>query len=481
MGRNPLRMILIALLCAGYGVATAFGKALTVEDVQKAKTITIYMGTFDPVTVGHFGLAEAAVKEGGSDLVIFLPRVGSSGKKPVSLADRAKMIEIAVGDHPHLAYLTGDLFDRYTKPTRFSTKDFLSHLRSLNPHAKYAALVGQDIIESKVGRRVTEFIAKPDLWFVGPRESNASIPLPRKWVDGKAVILHTAPTEPSSSKVRRFLNNHLELYSPSRMKTASFEGSMLDRQVAQYIVENKLYLGRVTNRRLQAMKETVKGTVKKLVNQAGLFETLRNHKLSKITPSAVLRMEVEGELLEGRLIGSGLTSSAYRVQYRGRDAVVKLAHPTHPYAKEVNLQTRSIQTILSDNPSGIKTPGILYSDPEGKFIVSEFIQGESLRDLLAREGSVPDALIPKLQALVGEAQRVNQEFRIKLDLRSDNIILREGEPYLVDLGPMGPRARMPASYDEVHSGWKKEIRPASTFQICVRGLLNFLSPVPVPH
>ena len=73
----------------------------TVTSYNKIKKIGIFGGSFDPVHLGHTGLAEDAMKQAGLDKVIFIParlQPFKLDKKLASGEDRFEMLKLAAGN-----------------------------------------------------------------------------------------------------------------------------------------------------------------------------------------------------------------------------------------------------------------------------------------------------------------------------------------------------------------------------------------------
>ncbi|MBQ3521043.1 MAG: nicotinate-nucleotide adenylyltransferase [Firmicutes bacterium] len=75
------------------------GKPVT--SYNKIRKIGIFGGSFDPVHLGHTGLAEDAMKQAGLDKVIFIParlQPFKLDKKLASGEDRLEMLKLAAGN-----------------------------------------------------------------------------------------------------------------------------------------------------------------------------------------------------------------------------------------------------------------------------------------------------------------------------------------------------------------------------------------------
>lgn len=73
----------------------------TVTSYNKIRKIGIFGGSFDPVHLGHTGLAEDAMKQAGLEKVVFIParlQPFKLDKKLASGEDRIEMLKLAAGN-----------------------------------------------------------------------------------------------------------------------------------------------------------------------------------------------------------------------------------------------------------------------------------------------------------------------------------------------------------------------------------------------
>lgn len=84
----------------------------TVTSYNEIKKIGIFGGSFDPVHLGHTGLAEDAVKQAGLDKVVFIPagiQPFKLDKKQASGEDRLEMLRLAAGNAERFEISTYEL------------------------------------------------------------------------------------------------------------------------------------------------------------------------------------------------------------------------------------------------------------------------------------------------------------------------------------------------------------------------------------
>src|SRR5512143_3616856 len=100
-------------------------------------------GTFDPPHWGHLQMAEAARTQLALDTVLFAP-VGVQPLKrdepSTAPEQRARMVELAIADHPHFALSRVDL----DRPGPHYTVDLLAIIRQQYPAAALWFILGED-------------------------------------------------------------------------------------------------------------------------------------------------------------------------------------------------------------------------------------------------------------------------------------------------------------------------------------------------
>ena len=120
------------------------------KNVQK---IGLFGGSFDPVHMGHIGLAIGAKKELKLDKVIFIPaRIPPHklSKRPAPAEIRLKMLRAALKNH------NGFQVSRYELDRRPPTYTYqtLEHFSRLYPRSKLYFMIGMDsLLELKTWKR----------------------------------------------------------------------------------------------------------------------------------------------------------------------------------------------------------------------------------------------------------------------------------------------------------------------------------------
>lgn len=110
------------------------------------KKIGILGGTFDPIHLGHLLLAEQALVNEQLDEVWFIPANIPPHKNPSSVTNalhRAKMVRLAIADHPHFVLSLVEL-DR-EGPSY--TIDTLQILVDKHPFFRFFLILGTDMMK----------------------------------------------------------------------------------------------------------------------------------------------------------------------------------------------------------------------------------------------------------------------------------------------------------------------------------------------
>ncbi len=115
--------------------------------MQRAKTIGILGGTFDPVHNGHLGLAEQVQKRFQLDRILFIPAAVSPHKLDQDCAPaqhRLKMLRLALAPYPGFSISEMEIH----RPGPSYTVNTIETLRAENPQKELHLIMGQDTFES---------------------------------------------------------------------------------------------------------------------------------------------------------------------------------------------------------------------------------------------------------------------------------------------------------------------------------------------
>ena len=120
----------------------------------------------------------------------------------------------------------------------------------------------------------------------------------------------------------------------------------------------------------------------------------RRLSIEELASEARVGTVLEGKYRLARLIGVGPAASVYLAEHRkGVRAAIKVLHPREEVdEKELRRYFADVKLAnLVDHPGVVRVLGQSASSAEPPFLVSELVAGESLRELLVREGLLAPA------------------------------------------------------------------------------------------
>ena len=146
---------------------------------------------------------------------------------------------------------------------------------------------------------------------------------------------------------------------------------------------------------------------------------------------------LENKYRISRELGRGGMATVYLAEdlRHGRDVAVKVLHPdlssalgADRFLREIRLAARlNHPHILPLFDSG-ETEGFLY-------YVMPYVEGESLRDLMNREGRIPvDQACTIARSVAGALDYANRNKIVHRDIKPENIMINEGEAMVMDFG-----------------------------------------------
>ncbi len=102
----------------------------------------LFGGTFDPIHLGHLGIAEAALESLAVEKVYFIPcHIPSHRDRPLaSSQDRLAMLKLAIGHHPHFLIDASEIH----RNTPSYAIDTINDFQSRFPEKTFAWLLGYD-------------------------------------------------------------------------------------------------------------------------------------------------------------------------------------------------------------------------------------------------------------------------------------------------------------------------------------------------
>ena len=151
----------------------------------------------------------------------------------------------------------------------------------------------------------------------------------------------------------------------------------------------------------------------------------------RLTAALADRYRVESELGKG---GMATVYLAHDLRH-DRKVAVKFLHPELAAVLGVDRFLAEIRTT-----AGLQHPGILPLFDSGEaagqvFYVMPYVEGESLRARLDREGQLPVADAMRIAAEVAEALAYAHEHGVvHRDIKPENILLQAGRPLVADFG-----------------------------------------------
>jgi cytidyltransferase-like protein len=448
------------LFLASGGIAAP----LTDSQVQSAKRILIMPGTFDPITKGHIAAAQAALKASKSDLVIILPTSQTFHKEPYPFEARVRLIDAALKYDSQIFYPSkGTWRDLAQNATSFDVA-FYKKLRKINPQVTVSLVVGQDVAEKTLSYVL--LASGADEIFVVSREvtEGASIKVSPTLIGKKVRFIEGDLDGISSSAVRSFLQKHLELYfgdgDADITSTRQALSKLVPAEVAEMILNQGLYLSVNKNNKKSAFaffKKWLRRKATALLVNLGYYENFK-----EVLVSASARPNLSEVVINGKAypvqkyLGGGTTADVYLIHWDGKDVAVKLAKNEN--AQDSILQTVPIHMWAKNKLNG-PIPEIYAYDPDGRWMISEFVAGESLKSYLENHSGIPEALNRELLAMHAGVLQMSQESYIGIDFAADNIVVRDGKPFLVDLGPVPRDQRLLSDGRETIARWQNKFTP----------------------
>src|SRR5262245_49454409 len=175
-----------------------------------------------------------------------------------------------------------------------------------------------------------------------------------------------------------------------------------------------------------------------LVKRGYLAEDQARRVYSKIQPDKGGPGEIHGyRLLE--VVGRGAMGTVYRAQHLGlnREVAIKILRPDlagdRTQIERLKAEAAMLASLDHENIVRALDAGESNGFP---YVVMEYVEGESLRDRLRREGPLPEAEALRIaRALADALERARRMGVVHRDVKPGNVLLtRAGSPKLMDLG-----------------------------------------------
>ncbi len=417
-------------------------RPLSQEEMSKCKKVALVAGTYDPFTHGHESMGTAILKDTPFDCVVFLPTKDPPHKIAAPFKTRYEMIEAALQNEEKLFYPLWE-------DTQISPKEYVKKIRALTQEKTVFAVLGSDLSPQTKMFYINEFRLGPDGYIITGRGEDPEIA--KAFKKKPHYVVHPAFTV-SSTQARKWFVDNPAVYFSSAPK--EFPDSIIRPEVSRYIADNGLYLATdgVTTRSIFRIAKT--GTLN-LVSDLNLYHPLREIlvKLNASKTAVPEGLTVNSQVVKiQKQLGTGLTATAYTINYNGKEVVAKVANDRPHSSFSIK------QDVLISQWLGLKTsinvPNIHWVDPSGAMKVADKIGGESLKDYLIRTKGVLDPEIEmQLRRTVSDALKMANKTNLKLDLSTDNLKISEGKVYLIDAGPIPPDAKLPTSFDKYLDRW----------------------------
>jgi serine/threonine protein kinase/Flp pilus assembly protein TadD len=150
-----------------------------------------------------------------------------------------------------------------------------------------------------------------------------------------------------------------------------------------------------------------------------------------------LTQALQGKYKIERELGRGGMATVYLAEdlRHGRDVAVKVLHPDLSSALGADRFLREIRLAARLNHPHI-LPLFDSGEAEGfLYYVMPYVEGESLRDLMNREGRLPiDQACTIARSVAGALDYANRNKIVHRDIKPENIMINEGEAMVMDFG-----------------------------------------------
>jgi serine/threonine protein kinase/Tol biopolymer transport system component len=160
------------------------------------------------------------------------------------------------------------------------------------------------------------------------------------------------------------------------------------------------------------------------------------------TPDAQDRSQSDGFQIAHyriqRAIGRGGMGDVYlaKDQRLGRPVAIKLLRADHhPTEERIRRMQQEARAVCSLNHPNIVTIHEIGEEDGAPYIVSEYIEGNTLRDLLAPHGLRPDHALEITLQIAGALSAVHQMGIVHRDIKPENVMVRiDGYVKVLDFG-----------------------------------------------
>ena len=129
-----------------------------------------------------------------------------------------------------------------------------------------------------------------------------------------------------------------------------------------------------------------------------------------------------------RLLGHGKGGYSYLAEREGRQAVLKQIHHEpcdyYTFGNKFEAECRDYERLKE---AGIRIPGMLAADPETERIVKDYIEGETIFDLI-RNGESAEPYLAQAREMAARARAAG----LNIDYFPTNFVVRNGDIWYID-------------------------------------------------
>lgn len=192
--------------------------------------VGIFSGTFDPIHEGHIALAQTALQKARLDKVILLVEKKPRHKKPeATFLQRQKMCQLVAAQNNWLEVLE-------LKDLHFDVRQTLPQLQKRFPKAELVMILGSDVFARLPTWPGLDSLVESVRFVVALRDSDSPKVVEDAALDSGAELM--------------LVKNHFPKMSSTQIREQLQLADLkhIDPKVAGYIADNKLYVGRSSDK-----------------------------------------------------------------------------------------------------------------------------------------------------------------------------------------------------------------------------------------
>ena len=129
-----------------------------------------------------------------------------------------------------------------------------------------------------------------------------------------------------------------------------------------------------------------------------------------------------------RLLGHGKGGYSYLAEADGKQYVLKQIHHEpcdyYTFGNKIEAEKRDYERLRK---AGIRIPALTAIDEDNERVVKEYIEGETIFDLV-RDGRSAETYLPQVREMAGQAKTAG----LNLDYFPTNFVVRDGLIWYVD-------------------------------------------------